>query len=181
MTWTPEEQAILDARTESVAQAQSSPSHISKIQAVCVVVAGESYALAGDGVMAVAAMSKLTHLPWSPPAVAGLLGFAGAAVPAFHLRALLDLPLVALPEYGRAILLGKSEVEVALVVEQVTGTASLDLADLSPPPESLTSRARDFVHGVDDDGMVVLDAPRLLASDLLYVDIDIPEPEAPHS
>ena len=58
----------------------------------------------GPGVQTVslvAEVTKLTPLPHAPPEVAGLTARGGAVYPVFHLRAVLGLPLAALPEHGR--------------------------------------------------------------------------------
>jgi purine-binding chemotaxis protein CheW len=169
--FTEEERILLDARTRLLAQPVSAPDHRPTRPAIEIQVAGERYAIDADVVQSVAAMTRLAPLPHAPPHLAGLIARGAEILPAFHLHAVLDLPLTALPEYGRVVLLGRSGAELGLIVEAVLGVRTVDLDGLAPPPASFSPSARGLLRGLDSDGVPVLDGAALLASDALIVDI----------
>lgn len=165
------EQAILETRTRALAERGSVSSRAERLDAVAVVVGGERYALDASIVQTVIALSRITALPHAPAHVAGLIVHAGVVMPVFHLRAILDLPLSALPERGHVLLVGDQHPELALVVDVVEGVHPLDLTKLGAPPASLSPGARELVRGTDDNGVPLLDGRALLRSERLYVDI----------
>ncbi len=170
--WTAEEQAILMARSRALATAPAPPQRRASMVVVRVTVSGERYAIDATAVRHVGALRRITPLPFSPPEVAGLIAHQGQVLPAFHLRALLDLPLSALPEHGRAVFVGRTGPELALVVDTVTATERLALDELTLPPQALSSRARELIAGIDPSGVAVLGAEALLSSPRLIVDIE---------
>jgi purine-binding chemotaxis protein CheW len=172
--FTEEERILLDARTRLLAQPMTTLDHRPTIPVVEIQVAGERYGIDAHVVLGVAAMTRLAPLPHAPPHVAGLIARGAEILPAFHLHAVLDLPLTALPEYGRVVLLGRSATELALVVEAVIGVGSADLAALAPVPPSFSPRARALLRGLGQSGVPILDGAALLASDALIVDIALP-------
>lgn len=172
--FTEEERILLDARTRLLAQPVSTSDHRPTIPVIEIQVAGERYAVDAHVVRGVAAMARLAPLPHAPPHVAGLIARGAEILPAFHLHAVLDLPLTALPEYGRVVLLGRGASELALVVEAVIGVSAVDLAALAPAPPSFSPRARGLLRGLSSAGLPVLDGAALLASEDLLVDIALP-------
>lgn len=165
------ERAILDARTRALAERGAITSRAERLDAVAVVVAGERYAVDASIVQTVIALRRITALPHAPAHVAGLIVHAGVVMPVFHLRAVLDLPLSALPERGHVLLVGEQHAELALIVDVVEGVHPVDLTRLGAPPASLSPGARELVRGTDDNGVPLLDGHALLRSERLYVDI----------
>jgi purine-binding chemotaxis protein CheW len=169
-----EERLVLEARTRLLAQPVSAPGQRATVPAIEIQVAGERYAIDARVVLGVIAMTRLAPLPHAPPHVAGLIARGAEILPAFHLHAVLDLPLTALPEHGRAVILGRSAAELALVVEAVVGVSAVALDALAPVPASFSARARALMRGLEAAGVPVLDGAALLASDALIVDIALP-------
>ncbi len=174
MTARDAEAALLDARTRAVATPVTPPGEGGE-RGLALVVAGERYAVPARAVRAVAELRRVTPLPHAPPHVAGLTAWGGAAVPVFHLRALLGLALAALPEYGRVVLVGEGADAIGLVVDAVHDGGALAPAAAGPGPAP-------FVRASSDGGAPLLDVDALAASDLTAVDIAPPaahRPEAP--
>ncbi len=169
--WSDEDRAILDARTRALAARGEAREVGVGVEALVLRVGGERYTLPAEAVRAVAALARLSPLPHAPPWVAGLTARGGVIVPVFHLRAVLGLALTALPEYGRIVLLGEGSGQLALIVDAVEGTTRVDLATLRPAPPTLAAGAGALIRGVDGDGVPLLDAEALLASDRLFIDI----------
>lgn len=164
---------ILASRTSRLA-APPTEAGRATTEALAIRVYGETYAIEPHVVHKVLAISRITLLPHAPPHVAGLIVHAGGVLPAFHLGAVLGLPLEALPEVGQVLLVGDGAIELALVVEAVVGVRPVDAAQLSPPPQTLSREVRGLMKGVDVGGVPLLDGEALLASEQLVVDIRLP-------
>lgn len=170
----PEQRAILDRRSREVARPLAAEAMRVEIDAVLLRVAGERYAIPSRIVHGVAALRRLAPIPGAGPDIAGMFALRGRVMPVFHLRAILDVPLAALPEHGRIVLVGATEPELALVVDAAEGVRAVEEAGLEPAPEKFGPAARALVRGIDHDGVPVLDADALLASPRLVVDIALP-------
>jgi purine-binding chemotaxis protein CheW len=172
--WDPPTRALLDARTRAVASRSTLLGRSDLHDALGLRVSGEQYAIAAHAIRGVAAVSRLTALPHAPPEVAGLIARGGEIIPAFHLRVVLGLPLGALPEYGRIVLMGEGADALALVVDAVEHLGPIEPDELREPPEGIAPSVRAFLRGVDRRGIPLIDHIALLASPRLYVEIPVP-------
>ena len=136
--------------------------------AMVVAAGGERCALALSAVRGVVRLGHLGLLPGARPEVAGLVAHRGHPIPAFHLRAVLDLPLTALPELARLVWIGRTEVEAGLVVDEVLDVIEVVEANLRPVPDTMSPRARRLFLGLFED-IPIVSAHALLQSDVLYV------------
>ncbi len=59
--------------------------------------------------------------------------------------------------------------EIGLLADVVTGVRSLPVAALSPPPPTLSAIAAEYVKGVSEERLVVLDLGRLLSDPRIVV------------
>lgn len=172
-TGTDEERSLLRARTLALARPLAAQDHRPTVDALEIQVSGERYAIEAHAALGVAAMHRLAPLPHAPPHVAGLVAHGAEILPAFHLHAALDLPLAALPEHGRVVLLGHAVPELALVVEAVSDVRTVDVSALAPVPETFSPRARALMRGIDASGVPLLSGAALLESELMFVDIGL--------
>ncbi|ACY15757.1 chemotaxis protein CheW [Haliangium ochraceum] len=168
-----EERARLATRAQQLAQPEARFGRGPTFTAAEILVAGERFAIEALLVHGVAGMSRLAPLPHAPAHVAGLIARNGDVLPAFHLHAVLELPLTALPEYSRVLLLGERGPELALVVENVVGVGEVRPDTLTPMPEAFSVRQRRLLRGLRPDGVPVLDGAALLADERLFIDIDL--------
>lgn len=115
---------ILAARTQAAAMMLSGEVVRSE-PTLLLSVGRERYLVEARRVRAVAALRRLTALPFAPAHVAGLTLWQGSAVLVLHLRVLLSLPLRALPEYARVVFVGDDGDLVGLIVDAVSDGATL--------------------------------------------------------
>jgi chemotaxis signal transduction protein len=163
-SFTPEERRILDARARAAAAPVRTDVEAREHELIVIRSGTDLYGLRGREVRAVAALTRLSPLPQSPPHVAGLTVFRGGVLVVFHLHALLGAAPT-LSEHGRMIVLDD---DCALAVDAVERLEAL--GELRPAPEGL-ERAAGWVQGVTSSGVAVLDIDRLRSSDSLLVDI----------
>jgi purine-binding chemotaxis protein CheW len=177
--WDDATRALLDSRTRAVAARSTLLGRSDLHDALGLRVAGEQYAIAAHAIRGVAAVSRLTSLPHAPPEVAGLIARGGEIIPAFHLRVVLGLPLGALPEYGRIVLMGDGADALALVVDAVEHLGAIVPDELLEAPDGIAPSVRAVLRGVDRRGIPLIDHEALLASPRLFVEIPVPREAAP--
>lgn len=119
--------------------------------------------------LAIAPLSRLTPVPFAAPHVAGLTARRGRAIPVFHLRVLLGLPLSQLPETSRVVVLDAPG-QPALAVDSVQDDDLPEDDALRAPPETMAPAARALLRGTTADARLVLDVAALIASPLLTID-----------
>lgn len=161
--------ALLARRTAALAREPAPPR--SALDAIIITVGSERFALALSGARAVAVLRSVTPLPHAPVHVLGLTTFGGMVVPVFHLFAVLGVPLTALSEYGRMVVLGEPDDPFALAVNQVE-IGSLELP-LAPLPRTASPTLHGLAVGVDHTGVILLEPGALIDSPLLRIDIPL--------
>lgn len=119
---------------------------------------------------AILPLTSITPLPFSPPHLAGLTPRLGRAIPVFHLRVILGLPLRGLPETSRVVVLDAPGYP-ALAIDGIYAQDEPDIVDLREPLSTLSPAVRPFVRGVYTDGRILIDIDALLESPILRVDI----------
>lgn len=119
--------------------------------------------------LAIAPLAALTPVPFAGEHVAGLTARRGRAIPVFHLRVLLGLPLSRLPETSCVVVLDAPG-EPALAVDSVEDDDLPDDGALGAPPETVRATTRALLRGTTEDGRLVLDVEALLRSPLTVVD-----------
>jgi purine-binding chemotaxis protein CheW len=118
----------------------------------------EEYAAELHRLRGVLRVSGLTPVPCTPALVAGVLNVRGELVSVLDLAVLLGLESSASSSAdAEVVLVEASEALVGLLVDSVVGVNRIDLGDLDG-----SFSGRDYVRGVADSRIVVLDIDRLL-------------------
>lgn len=127
-------------------------------------IGGEQYALPSTSVREVYPLKGLTPLPCTPPFVLGVMNVRGRILPVVDLTSVLGLPKQQLSDQSTVILMKANELEVGIVTDLVLGVRSLPFATIHPPLSTLANSRARFLHGITSEGLVVIDATRLLPS-----------------
>ena len=124
----------------------------------------ETYAFPSTVVREVYPLKGLTPLPCTPAFVLGVINVRGRILPIVDLATLFGLAKPYVSEQSTAILLKIEELEVGLVTNLIIGVRSLPLAAISPPLSTLANSRARYLQGITNDGLIVLDAAKLLGS-----------------
>ncbi len=138
-----------------------------QIQYVTVLIDGQLFGLSIDRVHDVFMPDKLTSVPMSPDAIAGVLNLRGRIVTAIDMRCLLgvapregDSPLMAVGIEAQ----GES---YGLVIDAVGEVMTLPIDTKEPNPANLDERWRDIaagIHRLDGRLLVILDVNSVLSA-----------------
>lgn len=125
--------------------------------------ASERYAVETRFVREVHPLRDLTPLPGTPPFVRGIVNLRGRILAVYDLKKFFALPEQGLTDLHRIVVVGTEDFEIGLLADVVTSVRTLSRSALSPPLPTLSAIAAEYLKGVSEERMVVLDLERLLS------------------
>lgn len=134
-------------------------------------VAGDTYALAIDGIKEIIELSPMTLVPMMPAYVRGVINLRGAVVPVVDLAARFGQPQALVGRRSCVVILEIQPAEgdkqvFGLLVDAVCAVLDIAAAHMEPPPAFGARIRADFIAGMarlDERFVIVLDANRVLA------------------
>jgi purine-binding chemotaxis protein CheW len=131
--------------------------------------ASERYALETRHVQDVHPLRDLTPLPCAPAFVLGIVNVRGRILPVLDLKKFFDLPELGLTDLHRIILVQGSDLEFGLLADVIVGVRSVPADSLQPSLPTLTGIRAEYLKGIGEDRLVVLDVERILADPKIIV------------
>jgi purine-binding chemotaxis protein CheW len=131
--------------------------------------AGERYAVETRFVAEVHPLRDLTPLPGTPPFIRGIVNLRGRILAVYDLKEFFGLPAQGVTDLHRIVVVDGGDFEIGLLADVVTGVRELSRAALSPPLPTLSAVAAEYLKGVSEDRLIVLDLARLLSDPRIVV------------
>ena len=161
---------ILRARAQALARPPSSALAASTmLELLEFRLASERYALETRHVQEVHPLRDLTPLPCTPPFVLGIVNLRGRILPVLDIKKFFDLPEQGLTDLHRIILVRGNDLELGLLADVIVGVRSVAADSLQPPPPTFTGIRADYLKGIGEGGLVVLDLDRILSDPKIIV------------
>ncbi len=91
---------------------------------------------------------QMTRIPLAPAVIAGLINLRGQIVTAVDLRQQLDLPPRRSDELPMNVVIRREDAPISLLVDEIGDVVEVDEQLFEPPPDTLDTSARAFIHGV---------------------------------
>jgi purine-binding chemotaxis protein CheW len=135
--------------------------------------AQERYALETRYIQEVYPLRDLTPLPGTPPFVLGIVNVRGRILPVLDLKKFFDLPEKGLTDLHRIILVQGEGLELGLLADVIVGVHSVPQDCLQPSLPTLTGIRADYLKGVTDERLVVLDLARILSDPRIVVQTEV--------
>lgn len=129
----------------------------------------ERYALAERFIIEVLPLSEITPIPGAPSFIMGVINLRGKIVSLVNLKIKFSLKEKGLTDFNKVIILRNENMQFGIVADSIVGNRSIQLDLLSPAPLTLDKTAAELVIGISSDGVILLDADRLLKSNQLIV------------
>jgi purine-binding chemotaxis protein CheW len=131
--------------------------------------ASERYALETRHVQDVHPLRELTPLPCTPPFILGIVNVRGRVLPVLDLKKFFDLPERGLTDLHRMILVRGNGLELGLLADVIVGIRSVSADSLQPSLPTLCGIRADYLKGIGEDRLVVLDFDRILSDPKIIV------------
>ena len=169
MTNTTDAERILQARARVLARRPPASAEGTMLEVLEFRLASERYAVESRLVQEVHPLRDLTPLPCTPPFVLGIVNVRGRILPVLDLKKFFDLPERGLTDLHRIILVRGNDLELGLLADVIVGVRSVEADSLQPSLPTLTGIRADFLKGVSDERLVVLDLDRILLEPKIIV------------
>lgn len=132
--------------------------------------AQERYGVESRFVKAVTPLVDFTPLPGLPPFWRGIVVFRGRLLPILDFKKFFDLPESGLTDLHNILVIGGDDFEIGLLADLVIGLQNHPRESLQPPFPTHTGIRGEYLLGVLDARLIVLDLARLLADPNIIVD-----------
>lgn len=164
-----EPEAVLRARAQALARVSAAAEVGEQLEVLQFRLAWEDYAVEARHVREVGALEQITPLPGTPAFVLGVVHLHGEIVSVIDLRTFFELPDQGLSDLNRLIVLEGAGMRFGILADAITGMSRLPLAQLQPPPPTLTGMRAKYLRGLTPARTVLLDAGLLLTDETLVV------------
>lgn len=131
--------------------------------------ASERYAVESRFVQEVHPLRDLTPLPGTPPFVPGIVNVRGQILPVYDLKKLFDLPEPGLTDLHRVLHVRGNDMELGLLADVIVSVRVVAADSLQPSLPTLTGIRADYLKGITEDRVVVLDLDRILSDPKIVV------------
>ena len=173
-TSSPSTKEILKSRARALARPADAA--VVKSQLLEVVefrLAGERYAIEHTYVREVVPLKDLTELPCTPSFMRGIVNVRGQIVPVIDVKRLFELPEAGIADIHMIVILQSSGIPLGIEADSVTGVRAIDLNSIQASLPTLTGIRAQYLKGVSDEHVVVLDAAKILADPKIIVDEEV--------
>ncbi len=142
---------------------------VTGIQVVEFLLFPENYAIASKFVVEVIKLKDLTSVPGTPPFINGIINFRGAVISIINLKSFFDLKEVGLTEMNKVLIVKNENLEFGIVVDEITRTNTIKEESLISPPINLSKRGSEFITGITQEGVILLDVEKMLYSEKMLI------------
>jgi purine-binding chemotaxis protein CheW len=131
--------------------------------------ASERYAVESRYVQEVHPLRDLTPLPGTPAFVPGIVNVRGQILPVYDLKKFFDLPEPGLTDLHRVLHVRGHDMELGLLADIIVSVRVIAADSLQASLPTLTGIRADYLKGITDDRVVVLDLDRILSDPKIVV------------
>lgn len=135
--------------------------------------ANEYYAIESTYVREVLPLRELTPLPCTPSFVLGVINVRGQIVSVIDFKRFFNLPANGVLEFKEVIILQTPEMELGIPVDAVIGVQPVPVKEIQPSLPTLTGISAEYLKGVTDDPLVILDGFKILSDKKLIVNEEV--------
>ena len=129
----------------------------------------EHYGIASAYVGEILPLREITPVPCTPPFVLGIMNVRGKILSVLDIKVFFDLPAKGLPDLNKVIVLHHNAMEFGILADAILGVRRIPTHTLQASLPTLTDRRADYLRGVSEERLVVLDAAKILADPRIVV------------
>ena len=157
--------AILKTRARALARVtEQHGTEEAGLSIIAFLVDAATYALPASYVREVYRFKELTPLPGTPPSIAGIINVRGLMLAVVDVRPLLALPPAAQAKQDTVIILHTPDKELGILTQGLLGVHTIPASQLHPAPQTISGAQLEYVRGVTNSDLIVIDAEKLLSA-----------------
>ncbi|MGE5497943.1 MAG: chemotaxis protein CheW [Syntrophothermus sp.] len=168
-----EEQLILKKRALALAFQPKTGDAQPSSEVLFFTLSGETYALETRFIREVHALKDLTPLPQMPPFLKGISNVRGEIISVNDIKIFFELPSSGITDLNKIIILHNEQMTFGILADRIMGVNEILLTDIHPPLPTMAGRREEYVKGITADGIIILDAQKLLNDNKLIINEEI--------
>ncbi|MBI4671084.1 MAG: chemotaxis protein CheW [Chloroflexi bacterium] len=138
-------------------------------QLVVFVLANEKYGIPIEFIAEVQPLRDVTPVPCTPSFVVGVINIRGSIYSVIDVRSLFGVPPTERTAAAKVILVKGAGMELGILADDVKGAASVLWSDIKPVLASHAAAKEEFIRGVTQDMMTILNLDALLHDERIIV------------
>jgi purine-binding chemotaxis protein CheW len=131
--------------------------------------ASEKYGVAAAYVREIHPLRDYTPLPCTPQFVLGIMNVRGQLLSVLDLKKFFDLPHRGVTALNKVIIVHNDQMEFGILTDATLGVRTIPLQDIQPALPTLTGVRAEYVQGITEEPVAILDAQKLLSDKKLIV------------
>ncbi|MFZ2959455.1 MAG: chemotaxis protein CheW [Candidatus Ozemobacteraceae bacterium] len=139
------------------------------LEVLTFMLADERYAIELKFIREVYPLKELTPVPCTPPFVIGIVNIRGEIISVIDLKKLFNLPQKIVGEKDTLIVINDEQMEFGIQADSILGVCRLAGGDFQKSLPTLDGVRDEFLKGVTNDRLIVLDGRKLLSDNKIIV------------
>lgn len=165
-----EKSAILKNRAAALArEADVKEGDESQLAVVEFLLANEKYGVEPKFIRDIFPLKTLTPIPCTPPFVLGVTNLRGEVLPVLDLKIFFDLRGEGLTNLSKVIVIESESMEFGILADSVVGSRAVLEVEIQPVPSTFTGVREQYLKGVTEDRLAILDAAEILSDEGIVV------------
>jgi purine-binding chemotaxis protein CheW len=132
--------------------------------------ASETYAIEPAFVREIYPLKDFTQVPDTPEFVLGVINVRGQIVSVVNLKKFFNLPEKGLGELNKVIIVRNEGMEFGILADNILGIRQIPRSSIQASPHILTGIGADYLKGVTQDRVIILNAEKILGDGKIVVD-----------
>ncbi len=143
------------------------------IQGLGFILTDERYAIDSTYVSEVIPLKNLTTLPCTPNFILGIINVRGKILSVIDIKKFFNLPEKGITNLNRVIIVKYDDIELGILADEITGNMNININNLQSKTSTITKVENDFIVGISEDRLIVLDIKEFLLNDKLIVNEEV--------
>ncbi|MFH0879068.1 MAG: chemotaxis protein CheW [Lentisphaerota bacterium] len=124
--------------------------------------AAETYGIESAFVREVYPLDDFTPLPGTPPFVLGIVNVRGQILSVVDLKKFFNLPERGLAQLNKVIVIRNDRMEFGILADAILDARPIPLDTVQSSPPTVTGIGAEYLKGVTEEHMILLDAEKIL-------------------
>ncbi len=164
-----EKQKILRARARALSKEKEIITQDTEVQVLEFILAYERYGMDLSSVREVYPLKDLTPLPSAPDFVLGVIHIRGQILSLLNLKKFFGLPEKGLTDFNKVIIIENETLELGILADGIEGIRTVSSREMQANLPLLTGNRQDYLRGVTQDRLILLDAQKILSDEKIKV------------
>jgi len=139
------------------------------IEVVEFMLAYERYGIESSRIREVYPLKEFTPVPCTPSFVLGITNVRGQIISVIDIKTFFNLPTKGLSDLNRAIIVESDGMELGILADYVIGVRMIPLNEIQPTLPTLKDVRSEYIRGITEDRLVILDIEKILADPKIVV------------